>query len=74
LNQSGDKEKAEAALLKAFGLEPENSSFIYAISTFYLEQGKREKALEYGLLLQKLNPGDASVRQYVEQLKPLVSS
>ncbi len=69
LNQTGEPGKAGTALLKAFELEPQNSQFVYALSTFYLEQGDRKKAMEYGLLLQKLNPGDVSVGQYLEQLK-----
>jgi tetratricopeptide (TPR) repeat protein len=71
LNQMEDQRKAESALLNAMALEPGNSSFIYALSTFYLEHGNRSEALEYALLLQKLNPGDAGVKQYLEQLNAI---
>lgn len=69
LNQIGETAEAEAALLNALALDPENSSFVYALSTFYLERDNREKALKYALILQQLNPDDASVRQFVEQLR-----
>jgi tetratricopeptide (TPR) repeat protein len=68
LNQTGDKRNAEKALLNAYRLEPENSGFIYAISTFYIENRNKDKAMEYALLLQQLNPGDASVQQFVDQV------
>jgi tetratricopeptide (TPR) repeat protein len=69
LNQAGNMRAAERNLLKAKSLEPENSNFIYALSTFYLNEGNRNKAIEYAEMLAKLNPGDPSVRQFLENLK-----
>jgi tetratricopeptide (TPR) repeat protein len=69
LNQLGNKNDAEKALLIAVKLDSQNSSFIYAMSTFYLQKGDRTSALEYAKALQKLLPEDAGVKQFISELQ-----
>jgi tetratricopeptide (TPR) repeat protein len=57
LQMLGRKAEAEAALLKAQGLDPTEPNTPYALAIFYAQQGKQEQALKWAEQLRTLRPG-----------------
>ncbi|NLE33901.1 MAG: tetratricopeptide repeat protein [Bacteroidales bacterium] len=65
-NTMGNTSAAERYLLSALERAPGSYDYLYALTTFYLEHGKKDKALNYARQLADLFPGDPTTRQLVE--------
>ena len=65
-NTLGNTARAEEYLLTALEMEPVNYYYIYAMTTFFLEHGMRDKALKYARQLADRFPGDQAARQLIE--------
>ena len=66
LGQDGE---AEAALLKASILEPDNPDFLFALADFYLKRGRPQRARKYAkLLIEKYpqNPLGYQLMRFIE--------
>ena len=61
--------EAEAALVKAFEIDPNNPDYIIAIVDFFMKGGKNEMALKYVNEWLKLHPEDASGYELLEMIK-----
>ncbi len=65
-NAMGNTAAAEEYLVRALKSEPNNFDFLYALATFYLEHGKKDRAMTYARQLADKFPGDAAGRQLIE--------
>ncbi len=65
-NTMGNTAAAEEYLIRALRTEPDNYDFLYALSTFYLEHGKKDRAMTYARLLADKFPGDPAGRQLID--------
>ena len=52
--------------MKALNREPGSYDYLYALATFYLEHGKKDKAMTYARKLADRYPGDLAGSQLVE--------
>jgi len=68
-NSLGNKAAAEENLLKALSREPDNYDFLYALTTFYLEQKQNSKALPYARQLDEKFPQNPAGNQLLEAAK-----
>jgi tetratricopeptide (TPR) repeat protein len=65
-NTLGNTARAEEYLLNALEKEPGNYDYLYAVTTFCLEHGMRDKALKYARQLADRFPGDQAAMQLLE--------
>jgi tetratricopeptide (TPR) repeat protein len=65
-NTLGHTSEAEKYLIGALGGEPDNFDYIYALATFYLEHGKKDKALTYARQLARKFPDDPQGQQLID--------
>ena len=65
-NTLGNTTTAEEYLLKALNRDPGNYDYIYAMATFCLEHGMKDKAMKYARQLADRFPGDQAARQLIE--------
>jgi cytochrome c-type biogenesis protein CcmH/NrfG len=61
--------KAETAYLKAYELEPENSNYLSALISFYLDSGNKTKTRFYLLKWISLHPDDKAAQGLYDNLK-----
>lgn len=69
LQHLGRRPAARESLLAAWRLDPQDEAVVQALAIFHAQGGDRRQALQWAERLQQLRPGDASVRQFVEQLR-----
>jgi tetratricopeptide (TPR) repeat protein len=65
-NTLGNTARAEEYLLKALNREPGNYDYLYAMATFCLEHGMKDKAMKYARMLADGFPGDQTARQLID--------
>lgn len=68
--QIGRKPEAEGALLRAHRTDVKDPDFLYALSTFYLEDGDLERAMDYCQRLCEAvpqNPGPIELREQIQK-------
>ena len=65
-NTLGNTARAEEYLLKALNREPGNYDYLYAMATFCLEHGMKDKALKYARQLADRFPGDQAARYLID--------
>lgn len=66
---NGRGEEAEAALRRAWELEPENTQFLSALVAMYQEQERYREALDLAAKLLELEPDYPVYQRWVEELK-----
>jgi hypothetical protein len=59
----------EENLLKALSREPNNYDFLYALTTFYIEQRHNSKALPYAMKITEKFPVRPAGKQLIETAK-----
>jgi Flp pilus assembly protein TadD len=59
---------AEAALLQAQHLDPQDPAIPYALAVLYSQRGQRAQALAAAETLHALRPGDPQVAQMLQRL------
>jgi Flp pilus assembly protein TadD len=69
LQQTGQRQAAEAALLKSQRTDPTDPAVSYALAVLYAQTGQRDKALAAAERLQALRPGDAQAAQLLQRLR-----
>ncbi len=69
LQHLGRRPAAREALLEAWRLDPEDQAVVEALAIFHAQGGERREALVWAQRLQQAHPGDANVRQFVENLR-----
>jgi Flp pilus assembly protein TadD len=69
LQQLGQRQPAEAALLKAQRLDPLDPATPYALAVYYAQAGQQAQALSWAEKAQALNPGDPQLSQLVASLR-----
>ncbi|MFO1402787.1 MAG: hypothetical protein U1F30_16500 [Steroidobacteraceae bacterium] len=69
LQQLGQRQAAEAALLKAQSVEPRDAGILYALVVFYAQGSQRGQALRWATALQERLPDDPQVRALAERLR-----
>jgi len=62
-NKLGNTISAEKYLTEALNRDPGNYDYLYALVTFCLEHGKKERALTYASRMAARYPGDQAARQ-----------
>jgi len=65
-NTLGNTARAEEYLLSALEREPGNYDYLYAIATFCLEHGIKDKSLKYARQLADRFPSDQAARQLID--------
>lgn len=65
-NTLGNTVHAEEYLVKALEKDPANYDYLYALATFCLEHGRKERALTYARQLAARYPGDQAARLLIE--------
>ncbi len=68
LDQMGQSGPAEAALLRAQSLDPDDPGTPYALAVFYMQKGKKAQALEWAERLRVLRPNDPQVVRLIATL------
>jgi Flp pilus assembly protein TadD len=69
LQQLGQKDQAEAALLRAQQLDPKDPNPPYALAVFYAQKGQKDRALQWAEMLLSLRPADPQVIGFVNSLR-----
>ena len=69
LDQMGRDDLAEASLLRAQRLDPEDPAAPYALALFYANSGRRNQALDWAERLRTLRPGDPQVHRLIACLR-----
>jgi tetratricopeptide (TPR) repeat protein len=65
-NTLGNTSAAEGYLLRALRDEPDSYDYLYAVTTFYLEHGKKDRALTYARQMAEKFPGNPAGKQLIE--------
>lgn len=65
-NTLGNTARAEEYLLSALEREHGNYDYLYAMATFSLQHGMKDKAMKYARQLADQFPGDQAARQLIE--------
>lgn len=69
LNSTGDSTAAIAELEKLQSAGQSNAEVLFALATILRDQGKREQALSYALILAEQFPGDQRAAGLIQQLR-----
>ncbi|MEO7853762.1 MAG: tetratricopeptide repeat protein [Rubrivivax sp.] len=69
LQQTGQPQAAESALLKAQHADPADPATPYALAVLYAQNGQRDKAMGAAERPQTLRPGDAQAAQLLQRLR-----
>ena len=65
----GERQTAEAALLKALILERDEPDFIYALTVFYMQGGEWQQATRYAELLVAARPNEPGPKDLLASIK-----
>ncbi len=66
-----NKEKAEASLLKAYSISPDQFDIIYALADFYIKSGNYTKAMKYADELKIKFPSNPAAEELIKYLNTL---
>lgn len=66
---AGEPSEAEASYRRAIELEPENGDYRYGLVTLLLQERRQEEALREAEELLSLFPGNAQLRELVEEIR-----
>jgi Flp pilus assembly protein TadD len=64
LQQLGERNEAEAALLRAQQLDPNDPSLAYALAVFNAQAGRMSKVQEWVSVLRTLSPNDPRLAHF----------
>jgi Flp pilus assembly protein TadD len=69
LHALGDRSGGLDVLARAHQRHPQNGELLAALATMHRDEGNREQALKYALLLAEVTPGDPEVQTLIEELR-----
>jgi len=70
---SRDRE-AEASLLQALQLDPQDGDIVYALTAFYVQRRQWKRALPFAEQLVTISPADPRARELLEGIKRQLAS